>query len=339
MTQKFELYARFFVLLHCCANVGRQHFNILLMINRELIRLKIVQLVYAYYQNNGKTIDVAEKELRFSLTKAYDLYNFLLQLMVETRHYAIRICEAKQQRAERLNKENTDWIDRKIVNNRLLKQLDENKQLQENISKAKLSWVEQESFIKKLYNTILDSETFEHYMKLDAPTYADDKEMVRRLYKTLVVNNEEIDGILEEISLYWNDDKQIVDSFVMKTIKRFTEESDENQPLLPEYDSEDDCRFAITLFRRTLDNADEYRELIKNNTKNWEFNRLTLMDVIIMQIALAEIINFPTIPLNVSFNEYLDIAKVYSTPKSASYINGMLDNIVKKLKAANKILK
>lgn len=203
------------------------------MINRELIRLKIVQLVYAYYQNNGKTIDVAEKELRFSLTKAYDLYNFLLQLMVETRHYAICICEAKQQRAERLNKENTDWIDRKIVNNRLLKQLDENKQLQENISKAKLSWVEQESFIKKLYNTILDSETFEHYMKLDAPTYADDKEMVRRLYKTLVVNNEEIDGILEEISLYWNDDKQIVDSFVMKPSSVSRKRATKTSPCCP----------------------------------------------------------------------------------------------------------
>ncbi len=309
------------------------------MINREIIRLKIVQLVYAYYQNSGKTIDVAEKELRFSLSKAYDLYNFLLQLMAEVRRHALRISEAKQERAKRLKKDNTDWIDRKIAENRVLKQIDENKQLQENLAKSKLSWVGQESFIKKFYAAVIDSETFTNYLKIEAPTYADDKEMVRRIYKTLVVGNEDIDAILEEISLYWNDDKEIVDSFVMKTIKRFTEESDENQPLLPEYDSNDDRDFAINLFRNTLEKADTYRELIKKNTKNWEFNRLTLMDVIIMQIALAEIITIPTIPLNVSFNEYLDIAKIYSTPKSASYINGMLDNIVKKLKAEKKLLK
>ena len=139
--------------------------------------------------------------------------------------------------------------------------------------------------------------------------------------------------------MYWNDDKEIVDSFVLKTIKRFNETSGPDQALLPQYAVEEDREFASKLFRAALENADMIRELIQNNCKNWEFSRLAFMDVIIMQIAMAEILKFPSIPLNVSFNEYLDIAKVYSTPRSASYINGMLDHIVKTLKKENKILK
>lgn len=137
--------------------------------------------------------------------------------------------------------------------------------------------------------------------------------------------------MLEEHSLYWNDDKQVVDSFVMKTIKRFNEQTTPEQELLPLYAADEDKQFASKLFRATLERGEELRELIRSNTKNWEFSRLAFMDVIIMQIALAEILTFDSIPLNVTFNEYLDIAKVYSTPRSSSYINGMLDTIVKKL--------
>lgn len=309
------------------------------MINREIIRLKIVQLVYAYYQNEGKTLDVAEKELKFSLSKAYDMYNYLLLLLVETRHVAERMSEAKQQRADRLKTVEADGADKKYAANKFLIQLDNNKQLRENIEKSKLSWTDNDTFVKKLYKSFIESEYFDFYTNTDNPTYEDDRELMRKLYKKFVQNNEEIDAILEEMSLYWNDDKEVVDSFVLKTIKRFSQDEGENQELLPEYDSNDDREFAINLFRNSLEKAEEYRQYIRENTKNWEFNRLTFMDVIIMQIALAEIMNFPNIPLSVSFNEYLDIAKVYSTPRSSSYINGMLDNICKKLKAENKLLK
>ncbi len=177
------------------------------------------------------------------------------------------------------------------------------------------------------------------YLTKEDYSYNADRELVRKLYKTYICENEDFDALLEEHSLYWNDDKEIIDSFVLKTIKRFEEANGAEQELLPEFAQEDDRRFAEQLFRSTLLLEEEVRELIKTNTKNWEFSRLAFMDVIIMQIALTEILTCPTIPLSVTFNEYLDIAKVYSTPKSASYINGTLDNIVKKLKADNKIFK
>ena len=177
------------------------------------------------------------------------------------------------------------------------------------------------------------------YLTKEDFSYEADREIIRKLYKTYICNNEDFDALLEDHSLYWNDDKDIVDSFVLKTIKRFNEKSGADQPLLPQYTSNEDHEFAGKLFRATLENATEIRDIIRKNCKNWEFNRLAFMDVIIMQIALAEIMTFPSIPVNVSFNEYLDIAKIYSTPRSASYINGLLDHVVKTLKKENKLFK
>lgn len=311
------------------------------MINRELIRIKIVQLVYAFYQNEGRTIDVADKELTFSLSKAYDLYNHLLLLLVELRHVAEMKAESKAARAKRLHIEQDaeDLLDAHLAANRLLVQLDENKQLLEFREKRNKDWDEEDAFIKKLYAQVLESRTLRLWSVREEDTYDADREVIRRLYKELVCNNEELDALLEEHSLYWNDDKEIVDSFVLKTIKRFDPANGADQPLLPDYDSDEDRQFAHTLFRATLQNASEYRGLIEKNTKNWEFSRLAFMDVVLMQVALAEILTFPSIPLNVTFNEYLDLAKVYSTPRSAAYINGMLDHIVKQLREEKKLLK
>ena len=311
------------------------------MINRELIRIKIVQLVYAFYQNEGRTIDVADKELTFSLSKAYDLYNHLLLLLVELRHVAEMKAESKAARAKRLHIEQDaeDLLDAHLAANRLLVQLDENKQLLEFREKRNKDWDDEDAFIKKLYAQVLESRTLRLWSVREEDTYDADREVIRRLYKELVCNNEELDALLEEHSLYWNDDKEIVDSFVLKTIKRFDPANGADQPLLPDYDSDEDRQFAHTLFRATLENASEYRGLIEKNTKNWEFSRLAFMDVVLMQVALAEILTFPSIPLNVTFNEYLDLAKVYSTPRSAAYINGMLDHIVKQLREEKKLLK
>lgn len=150
---------------------------------------------------------------------------------------------------------------------------------------------------------------------------------------------EDIDALFEEKSLYWNDDRDVVDSFVMKTIKRFEEANGADQELLPEYDNEEDRQFAIKLIHETLTKEEEYRNIIDSNAKNWQLSRMALMDVVIMQIAIAEIINFPTIPATVSINEYLELSKIYSTPKSYVYINGLLDFVVKKLRNEGTIMK
>ena len=307
------------------------------MINREIIRLKVVQIIYAYYQNGGKNIDTAEKELFFSLAKAYDLYHYLLMLMVEVNRIAERAVETAQNRYNRIHvgeKPSTKFVD-----NRFIRQLEVNKQLLEFRENQKKSWANEEDFVRSLYKKILETEYYREYMASEESSYAQDRELWRKIYKNLICNNEDLESLLEYKILYWNDDKFIVDTFVLNTIKRFEEENGADQDLLPEFKDEDDRDFAHRLFRNTLLNADYYRKLVSENTKNWEFNRIALMDLVIMQIALAEIVTFPNIPLSVSLNEYVDIAKIYSTPRSGAYVNGLLDVIAKRLIAEKKITK
>ena len=163
--------------------------------------------------------------------------------------------------------------------------------------------------------------------------------MWRKLYRTLIQENEDLEALLEEQSLYWNDDKDVVDTFVLKTIKRFEEKNGSKQELLPEYDSEEEKDYARKLFRATILNADEYQHYMSEASRNWDFSRLAYMDVIIMQIAIAEMFTFPSIPLSVTINEYVELAKYYSTPRSAGYINGMLDAIARHLVKTGRLLK
>lgn len=311
--------------------------SLLVMINREIIRLKIVQITYAYYQNGGKNIDTAEKELFFSLAKAYDLYNYLLLLMVDINRIAIRSVETAQNRYNRIQE--GEQPNTKFIENRFITQLEVNKQLLEFQESQKRNWSNEEEFVRSLYNQIIETDYYKEYMADPTSSYSQDRELWRKIYKNIICNNERLESLLEDMSLYWNDDKYIVDTFVLKTIKRFDESKGADQELLPEFKDEEDREFAHRLFRNTLLNADYYRKLISDNTKNWEFNRIALMDLVIMQIALAEIQTFPNIPLSVSLNEYVDIAKMYSTPRSGSYVNGLLDSISKKLIAEKKIIK
>ena len=307
------------------------------MINRVLIRLKIVQIVYAFYQNGGKNLDTAEKELFFSLSKAYDMYNYLLLLMVEITKQA----ERKQSAAKNklLPTEEELHPNTKFVDNRFIAQLEVNKQLLEFSETQKKTWENESEFVKSLCEKIMDSDIYKEYMASETSSYEEDREVWRKIYKRIIFNNEELDQVLEDQSLYWNDDKEIVDTFVLKTIKRFEEQNGAKQELLPEFKDEEDQDFARRLFRRTILNADYYRHLISENTRNWDLDRVALMDIIIMQIALAEILSFPNIPVSVTLNEYVEIAKLYSTPKSGSFINGTLDGIVKILKEDNKLTK
>ena len=164
-------------------------------------------------------------------------------------------------------------------------------------------------------------------MAAEADSYEDDREAWRKFYKQFVMNNDDLDALLEEKSLYWNDDKDIVDTFVLKTIKRFDPDNKANQELLPEYKDAEDRDFARKLFRSTILNGEQYQRYMSDASRNWDFSRLAYMDVVIMQIAIAELVNFPNIPATVTINEYVDLAKAYSTHRSGGYVNGMLDNI------------
>ena len=307
------------------------------MINRVLIRLKIVQIVYAYYQNGGKNLDTAEKELFFSLSKAYDLYNYLLLLMVEVTKQANKRLNAAKNKLVPTKEEL--FPNTKFVENRFIAQLEVNKQLLEFSNNQKKTWENEADFVKTLCDKILESDIYKEYMASETSSYEEDRELWRKLYKNIIFNNIELDQVLEDQSLYWNDDKEIVDTFVLKTIKRFDEKNGAKQELLPEFKDEEDQDFARRLFRRTILNADYYRHLISENTKNWDLDRVAFMDVVIMQIALAEILSFPNIPVSVSLNEYVEIAKLYSTPKSGGFINGTLDGNDNSLIKENKLTK
>ena len=306
------------------------------MINREIIRIKIVQLTYAYYQNGNKNIDTAEKELFFSLSKAYDLYNYMLALIVAVNKEAARRMEVLVQRAKR---EGTPEPSQRFVFNRFAIQLAENKQLNDFMSTQKSGWDENAAFVSSLLEKIEQSEVYQDYMNNPEDNYDVDRELWRKIYRTLIQDNDELDTILEDMSLYWNDDKTIVDTFVLKTIKRFDEANGTKQELLPEWDSDEEQEYARKLFRAAILNADEYQRYMSEASRNWDFSRLAYMDIILMQIAIAEMMTLPNIPVSVSINEYVEIAKFYSTPKSAGYINGMLDSIARSLVDSGRMAK
>ena len=315
------------------------------MINRDLIRRKIVQLTYAYYQNSNHNIDNAEKELMFALSKSYDLYNYMLQLMVAITQEARKRYDVEVARAQR---EGTPEPSSRMAFNRFATQLEENKMLVEWIDIKKSSWEEDIEVVRKLYTAIVSSDLYTSYIdgtmtkdheEGELDDYAYDREFWRRAYKAFIMNSDDLDAMLEEKSLYWNDDKDIVDTFVLKTIKRFDPANKANQELLPEYKDAEDRDFACKLFRATLLNCESYQRYISDACRNWDFGRLAYMDVVVMQIAIAEMMTFPGIPAIVTINEYVDLAKAYSTPRSGGYVNGMLDNIARFLNSRGLIQK
>ena len=305
------------------------------MINRVLIRLKVVQIVYAYYKNSGKSLKAAEDEMFFSLSKAYDLYQHLLLLMPAVVHYAADRMEFNK---NKLRPTESDLNpNRKFVDNLFVAQLRSNQQLVKFAEKNKFNWVDYSDFVRRLLDSIEESDIYKEYMASEISSYEQDRELWRKLYKTFIFDNKELDTILEDVSLYWNDDKPIVDTFVLKTIKRFEQEEGSGQLLLPEYKDLDDMDYARKLLRASLANAEDYRKQMENVTKNWDLSRIAFMDVIIMQTAIAELLTFIDIPSNVTLNEYVEIAKYFSTPRSASFVNGMLDSIVKNLRQEGRI--
>ena len=307
------------------------------MINRELIRIKLVQVLYAYLQKGTHNPDVAEKELLLSLDKAYDLYNYLLMLMVEVGRMSVRMQEMRQSRSRKIN-DGIVWS-RKFVNNRFILQLESNRQLRDYCDEHALSWADQEDFVRSLYNKVEECDFYQEYMASKTSSYDEDREVWRLIYRRLIVDNDELADILEDMNVYWNDDKTIVDSFVLKTINRFKEDSTAGEPLMPEFKTDVDRNFATKLLYRALVGQEHFLNLIASSTRKWELGRIALMDRIILQLGLAEITSFPNIPISVSINEYVEIAKMYGTPKSGKYINATLDTIARTLVEEGKLVK
>ena len=307
------------------------------MINRILIRIKVLQIVFAYYHKGNSDLQIAENELHLSLRRSYDLYYYFLLLIVELTHLQEQRINARKNKyrptEEELNP-NT-----RFINNRFARQIETNEILLQYVNEHGVSWANEMVFIKKVLDMILTSDIYAEYLNNKEDTYETDREFWRSVFRNFICGNAEIEEMLEDQSIYWNDDVEIIETFVLKTIKRFKEVKGSKQELLPMFKDDEDRDFVIQLFRKTIQHEGEYRERIDRHTKNWESERVANMDMVIMQVALAELLNFPKIPIKVTMNEYIDVAKYYSTPKSGVFINGILDAIVKELKKEKLLFK
>ncbi|MDD2304760.1 MAG: transcription antitermination factor NusB [Prolixibacteraceae bacterium] len=307
------------------------------MISRRIIRIKVLQILYAFFTSPETSINNTEKELFFSLQKTYDLYHYLMALVIEIEKFAedrIDLGLKKHRPSSADLAPNT-----RFVNNLLIYQLKTNISLTKYLETAKLSWADEDELIRKLYVSLTEQDFYKEYMAAEQNSYADDRKLVEDIFKYLILDNEDIESLLEEQSIYWNDDLDFVVSMILKTFKKFKEFSDDHQALLPMYKDEEDRQFAKDLYRKVVLNHSENVVLIKQHTVNWDIERIAFIDNLILELALSEFLYFPSIPTKVSMNEYIELSKYYSTEKSRNFINGILDKALKDLKKANKILK
>jgi transcription antitermination protein NusB len=296
-----------------------------------------MQVFYAYLNNEDSDVNKAERSLWFNIDKTYDLYHYLMALLLEETKYAndrIDIASGKILPTYDDLHPNTRFIENKV-----LKQLDENKALREYIFKKKLHWTDHNEVVKKLYYAILEADYYSKYMALENIKYTDDKQLIVDILTSEYEKLELMYNVLEEQNIFWNDDIEFVISMILRTIDRFKENNPEGGSLLPLFKNEEDREFSKVLLRKTIINHQEYRSLIERYTQNWEIDRIALMDILLMVMAITEMVEFPEIPIKVTLNEYIELAKYYSTNKSNEFINGILDKIIVELKEKNKIKK
>lgn len=309
------------------------------MINRVLIRAKVVQMLYAYMvSKDSMTLTTAKKELTKSLDKSYELYNALLKLMIElTDVQDLRLDEAKHKFLPTEEDLNPNM---RFVENEFVKRLRADQTLADFVDDKKINWCDDELFVRLLLDKILRSEEYQEYMEMPKTSLVRDGEVWYQLMKKVVLPDENLLEHLQSMSVYYTDDDlQIMGQFVMKTIRRF--EDEEAQPILPQYKNDDDSKFGEQLFSKAVAEMEENNLYIDQfvKTEKWDVERIALMDRVVMCTALTEIRNYPSIPVNVSLNEYIELAKDYSTPRSGQFVNGILNAVVIKLRADKVIIK
>ena len=312
------------------------------MINRILLRIKVIQILFSYYKSNSKDVNDAKNELTLSLDKTYELYMLLLRLAVEVSDYAKTRKESIAKRCQMAGDANFDSGEKVpadfLAENKVAQQLAENETLNKFLEENKLSWNKHPEIINSLYAEALPSQAYET-AEASERDYDCDRRFLRGFYKSVVTSNKMLTEELEGMSIYWNDDTETVISFIMKTIARYEETTLNDYELMPKFSDPTDETFALTLLTKVIYNQAEYDELIMTHIKNWDKESIAFMDKIILQTAIAELFAFPHIPIVVTMNEYVELSKYYSTPRSSTFINGVLDAIVKDLKEQNKLTK
>jgi transcription antitermination protein NusB len=308
------------------------------MLNRRYLRIKALQALYVFFQDADANMAKGEREMMRSVDKTYDLYISILLLFEEfVRLAQSRIDTAREKRlptAEDLNP------NLRFVNNRLIAQLRNHQKLQRDGDTRKVSWQSDGAInvIRKTWDDVLNSEEYKKYMAAETDTYAADQELVLEIMRRMA-DDEHFEHYLEEQNMHWPGDMNMaVGLTLLRTLETGT--ADREPQLAPLFkDEEDDKQFVLDLYRKTIIGNEESEKLISEKTKNWEVERIALMDVILMKMAITELTNFQNIPVKVSLNEYIEISKTYSTPKSKVFINGILDKLVADFKADGRIKK
>ena len=306
------------------------------MLSRRVLRTKVVKAVYAHTQCEGLTPAASEKNLVASINKAYDLYFHLLALVPEIAEYAaerIRLGENKK-----LPTYDDLHPNRKFVDNKVIARLVEDEGLQSEIAARKLSWKDNRDLIVALYNALVRQPFYMKYMASDERSFREDAQLVSDIYMTMLEEFEPLESALEAQSILWNDDLGFALIMVTRTLSNMRS-SHTDIKVLPKFKSWEDLDFARELFEKAVVNYDSYLAEIENYTRNWDVERIAYMDNVILVTAVAELINCPSIPVKVTLDEYIEIAKFYSTPGSSTFINGILDKIVATLTEEGKIKK
>ncbi len=306
------------------------------MINRRLIRIKVLQILYSSRKKEeSNSISAVENELFHSINKFYDLYLMLFLLLEELSKLEERKIEI---RTKGLSDKKQQIANIKLSDNEFIKKIMANDELHEEKEKRKLNWKVYNEFITQTYNSLISTDLYNNYVNLEKTSYEDDKEFVKEFYTKFIIDNEAVYEFLEDNSIYWNDDLDFAVLMILKNID-FVKSLKGSIKLFPLFKNEDDKNFAKNLLRKTAINFKKQIEIIRDNTQNWDIERIADIDLLILQIAITELFEFSSIPVKVTMNEYIEISKYYSTPKSNIFINGVLDKIIKKYKVGEGINK
>ncbi|MDX1470325.1 MAG: transcription antitermination factor NusB [Flavobacteriaceae bacterium] len=305
------------------------------MLNRRHIRIKVMQTLFAFDATDGEDILKLQRFLDRSLNDMYELYLSLLALLLEIHYKA----EKNFQNIENkllLTEEDKD-PNPKFVQNRVLKALSENSKLKEKFEEKKEKfWYLDFEYVDILYKAILKSEVYREYMSTKESNLKEYKDFIVNLYTEVIATNDQLYDYFEDKKLTWVDDFPLVNTMILKLFRKYKADKSPNYFLPPLIKEEEDREFAKNLLKKTVLKQHIYNKEIADKTTNWDSERIAKMDMVLLQMALCEFQEFKSIPFKVTINEYLEIAKEYSTPKSSIFINGILDKVVREYKAENK---
>lgn len=306
------------------------------MLNRRYLRIKVLQALYSFFHDEDKNIARKEKELLKSIDNIYDLYIYLLLLFKEIRLNAERLIEERKKK--RLPTPEDLNPNLRFINNPLLLAIANSEALAKEKNNRKLGWTsEEDPLVKELYTKIVASPEYTTYMADTEMSFEKEKKFMTVIYKKLLSENESLKHHLFEKNIHWASDYMLANICIVKTLESITEAGE--LTLMPLYKADDDKDFMIELFRKTILSDTDNIKLIGEKISNWEPDRIASMDFILMKMAITEVMNFKLIPVKVTLNEYIEISKLYSSPRSNTFINGILDAIVKDLKKQNKLAK